>query len=169
MGLLDRLNGTRRPAPGATPRPAADVRAALLAVATADTPYVVRGGAPEGVDLVAEWRVREPVIGSGSGHIDRRLQIRMKLAPADHEVRALDLLWEITRSGRRGRLATETTHSWGNVNTVSRQWTVGKGPTGRLETTETFRFDTSALKDPLRDAVVTAGWTWRGTLRRKLR
>ncbi|MBZ4318104.1 hypothetical protein [Streptomyces huiliensis] len=171
MGLLDRLNGTRYPAPGTTPRPAADVRAALLAVATAGTPYVVRDGTPEGVHLVAEWRAREPVVGAGgNGHIDRRFQVRMKLVPADREVRALDLLWEVTRpGGRLGRLTTETSHSWGNVNTLSRQWTFGRGPTGRLEATETFDFDTSVLKNPLRDVVLAAGWTWRGTLRRKLR
>lgn len=160
MGLLDRLNGTRHPAPGTVPRPADDVRAALLAVATADTPYDVRDGAPEGVDVVAEWRVREPGVGrAGSGRVDRRLQIRMRLVPADHEVRALDLLWEVTSVGGGKRRTTGAGHSWGNVTAVSRQWTLERGPTGRLRLTETFGFDSSALKNPLRDAVLAAGWT----------
>ncbi|MFC6701340.1 hypothetical protein ACFQE4_19075 [Streptomyces thermocoprophilus] len=37
-------------------------------------------------------------------------------------------------------------------------------PEGRTQRVEVFRFDTREMTDPLRDAVVGAGWTWRGVL-----
>ncbi|MFE5022543.1 hypothetical protein ACFRAO_04195 [Streptomyces sp. NPDC056656] len=57
MGLFDKLTGTRYPDAGVIPRPAGEVRAALLAINGPDVPYVVRNGTPaEGADLVAESR-----------------------------------------------------------------------------------------------------------------
>lgn len=52
MGLFDRLTGTKRPADGVVPRPAAEVRAALLGLNRPDVPYVIRDGRAEGVELV---------------------------------------------------------------------------------------------------------------------
>ncbi|WP_149830323.1 hypothetical protein [Streptomyces tailanensis] len=38
----------------------------------------------------------------------------------------------------------------------------------RLEATETFRFDSAELRDPLRNAVLDSGWTWRAVVFGKL-
>lgn len=57
MGLLDWLTGTKRPAEGVAPKPSEEVYSALLAVNRPTAPFVVRDGQPEGVDLVAEWRI----------------------------------------------------------------------------------------------------------------
>ncbi|MFV0134699.1 hypothetical protein ACLGIH_15920 [Streptomyces sp. HMX87] len=42
------------------------------------------------------------------------------------------------------------------------------GDSGRLEATETFRFDGAELRDPLRNAVLESGWAWRGVVFGKL-
>ncbi|WP_368396484.1 hypothetical protein [Streptomyces sclerotialus] len=60
MGLFDKLTGTRYPDSGIAPRSAADLRAALLDLNQPDNPWVVRNATTKGVDLVAEWRTREP-------------------------------------------------------------------------------------------------------------
>ncbi|MEU2788803.1 hypothetical protein [Streptomyces sp. NPDC007100] len=166
MGLFDKLTGTKRPASGVAPRPAEEVRAALLGLNGTEVPYVVRSGASEGADLVAEWRISDPAWHTffARTQTDRALQIQMRLVPASHEVRALDRQLEVTWVGGTPRVAVSAAYSRGQVKTVSRHWTVGRGTGGGLEETEGFRFDSSEIKEPLRDAVLEAGWTWRGVV-----
>jgi hypothetical protein len=144
MCFFDRLTGTRYPDTDVVLRSAEDVRAALLAINGPGVPYRVRNATPaERADLVAEWRVRE---------LNLTLRTRMRLVPADREVRALDERWD-ARQREYGR---------GNAPQVSRRWTYERGPDGRRRRVETFRFDSREMKNPLRDAVLDAGWTWRG-------
>ncbi|MFJ9032269.1 hypothetical protein ACIRQP_27820, partial [Streptomyces sp. NPDC102274] len=56
----------------------------------------------------------------------------------------------------------------GQVQTVSKRWTLGGSEDGGLDATETFSFDSSDLKNPLQDTVLAAGWTWRGVVTGKL-
>jgi hypothetical protein len=165
MGLFDKLTGTKRPSSGVTPRSADDVRAMLLSLNGPDVPYVVRDGTPEGADLVAEWRIMEPAWRTffARTQVSRAIKIRMRLVPANHEVRALDQQREV-KWVEGTPVSTE--YSRGPARTTSRQWTIGRGAEGRPEMTETFRFDSSELKDPLQDAVLKSGWTWRGVIGR---
>ncbi|MFE5404068.1 hypothetical protein ACFQ9Z_22525 [Streptomyces sp. NPDC056580] len=170
MALFDRLTGTRRPADGVPPAPAEELRSALLGLSRPDAPYVVRYGAAEGADVVAEWRIAEPAWQSFflESRITHAVRIRMRLDRDGHEVRALEEQWEVTRVGDPPRLQVASTYSRGQDRTVTRRWTVGRGDDGRPEATETFRFDVSELRDPLRDTVVKSGWTWRGVVFGKL-
>lgn len=170
MGLFDKLTGTKHPDSGVAPRSAEEVRAALLGLFGPDAPYVVRGGAPEGVDLVAEWRIREPAWHAffARTQVSRLLQIQMRLDQAAREVRTVDRQFEVTWLGGTPRLALSAEYARGQVTTVSRRWKVERGADGALGATEVFRFDTSELKDPLRETVLGAGWTWRGIVFGKL-
>ncbi|WP_371656291.1 MULTISPECIES: hypothetical protein [unclassified Streptomyces] len=146
MGIFDRLTGTRYPDAGVAARSAAEVRAALLAVNGPGVPFAVRNGAPsERADLVAVWRVRELGI---------TVRTRMRLVPAQHEVRAIDEQWD----------AQTREYSRGQVTGVARDWTIERGADGRLQKTEGARFDFAEMKNPLRGAVLDAGWTWRGVV-----
>ncbi|MEC4018302.1 hypothetical protein [Streptomyces sp. H27-D2] len=162
MGFFDKMNGTKYPNSGVAPRSAKEVRAALLAINGPDVPYVVRNATPkEGADLVAEWLIREPA--RRWTQLRRTLKTRMRLVPANHEVRAVDQMWEVEWVGdppRPKRMSRK--YGRGQVTMVSRKWTYERGADGRRHKTETFRFDTADMKDPLRDAVLDAGWTWRG-------
>ncbi|MEV5340267.1 hypothetical protein AB0K93_17580 [Streptomyces sp. NPDC052676] len=170
MGLFDKLTGTRRPADGVVPSSADEVRAALLGLNRSDVPYVIRDGAAEDADLVAEWRMAEPAWQTVfvESQLSRAVRIRMRLVESDHEVRALEEQWEVTRVGDPPRLQISSQYSRGPDRTVSRHWTIGRGDNGRLEVTETFRFDGAELRNPLRDAVLKSGWTWRGVVFGKL-
>ncbi|MDJ1131297.1 hypothetical protein [Streptomyces iconiensis] len=165
MGFFDRLTGTRRPGGEVAPRPAEDIRELLLGLNGPDVPYVVRDGAPEGVDLVAEWRLLEPAWQTffARAQLSRRIRIRMNFALPGHEVRALDEHWKVKWAGG---VPISTEYGRGPVKTTSRQWTIGRGNGGGPEVVETFRFDSSELKEPLRDTVLGAGWTWRGLVLR---
>ncbi|MEU4350206.1 hypothetical protein [Streptomyces sp. NPDC023838] len=146
MGIFDRLTGTRSPAAGVAARTAAEVRAALLAVNGPDVPFVVRNGAPsDRADLVAMWRVPQ---------LRLTVRTRMRVVPARHEVRALDEEWDARRRE----------YSRGQVTTVAWDWTIERGPNGLPRRTEVARFDFAEMKNPLRSAVLDAGWTWRGVV-----
>ncbi|MBP0449466.1 hypothetical protein J5Y04_07845 [Kitasatospora sp. RG8] len=167
MGLFDALTGTRHPGGGVAPRSAEDVRAALLGLNGPDVPYVVRNGtASEGADLVAEWRIRDPAWRTFFARTQptRTVTTRMRLVPAGHEVRALDEQQEVTWVGDTPRPASSREYSRGRVTTVSRDWKVDRGADGRLQATEVSRFDTGEMKGLLQEAVLGAGWTWRGVL-----
>lgn len=170
MGLFDKLTGTKRPADGVAPRPVAEVRAALLGLNRADVPYVIREGRAEGADLVGEWRMLEPAWQSffARARVSRVFQVRMRLVPEKNEVRSLDHQYEVTWVGDTPRLSVSAEVQRGQVQTVSKQWTLGGGKGGGLEATETFSFDSSELKNPLHDTVLGAGWTWRGVITGKL-
>ncbi|MYW65872.1 hypothetical protein GTY65_17680 [Streptomyces sp. SID8379] len=167
MGLLDRLTGTRHPDAGLSARPAGEVRAALLGVGGPDVPYVVRTGrGDENAELVAEWRVAEPTWHGFFARTDvsRVLRIRLRLVPEKHEVRAVEEQLEVTWVRGVPTLSVSAEVGRGPGRTVSRQWTLGRNEEGRLAATETFRFDSADMKDPVRQAVLDAGWTWRGVL-----
>lgn len=170
MGLFDRLTGTKRPADGVAPRTAAEVHAALLGLNRPDVPYVVRDGHEEGADLVAEWRILDPAWQTFfvRTQVSRVFQVRMRLVPDRREVRSVDQEYEVTWVGGTPRLAIAAETQRGQVQTVSKRWTLGATEDGGLEATETFRFDSSDLKDPLQGTVLGAGWTWRGVITGKL-
>ncbi|PVE04186.1 hypothetical protein OIE62_26295 [Streptomyces scopuliridis] len=170
MGLFDKLTGTKRPADGVAPRSAAEVHGALLGLNRADVPYVIRDGREEGADLVAEWRILDPAWQTFfvRTQVSRVFQVRMRLVPEKNEVRSLDQQYEVTWNGDTPRLAIAAEAQRGQVQTVSKRWTLGGGEDGGAGATETFSFDSSDLKNPLQDTVLGAGWTWRGVITGKL-
>ncbi|MER5614687.1 hypothetical protein [Streptomyces sp. NPDC002215] len=173
MGLFDKLTGTRRPSDGVVPLPVHEVRAALLALGGPEVPWVVRDGAAEDADLVAEWRIREPAWRTFflRTQVSELLQIRMRLLPDKREVRAVDRMWQVTWAGDTPRLALSAEAARGQMSVSTKSWTLGRGEggeDGEDGPTQNFGVDTSDLKDPVRDTVLAAGWMWRGVAFGKL-
>ncbi|WP_329201239.1 MULTISPECIES: hypothetical protein [unclassified Streptomyces] len=148
--FTDKYLGTRYPDENVTPRPAQELRAALLALNGPDVPFVVRHGTVKEGDLVAECRVPGLRV---------RLWTRMRLDPVKREVRALD-------EQREGSFAEHTRgqRSSGPAHAVYWVYEKQKSPDGREHRVRTVRFATSQIKDPLRQTVLDAGWTWSGVL-----
>ncbi|MEE1834193.1 hypothetical protein [Streptomyces sp. SP17KL33] len=170
MGLFDKLTGTKRPPDNVAPRSAAEIQVALLGLNSPEVPYVIRDGRAEGADLVAEWRILDPVWRTFfvRAQVSRIFQIRMRLVPEKNEVRSLDQQYEVTWVDDNPRLVIAAEAQRGQVQTVSKRWTLGGGRDGGLEATETFSFDSSDLKNPLQNTVLSAGWTWRGVITGRL-
>ena len=57
MGLLDWITGSKSAPPGVARQPVAALRQAMLASNRDTAPFIIRDGAPEGADLVAEWKI----------------------------------------------------------------------------------------------------------------
>jgi hypothetical protein len=170
VGLFDKLTGTQRPADGVTPASPREVRTALLGLNRPDLPYVIRDGAPEDADLVAEWRLAEPIWQTFfvQSQLSRALRIRMRLDHEDHEVRALEEGWEVSRVGNPPRLEVSSQYTRGPSRTVSTHWGIRQGADGSREAAKTFHFDSSDLVNPLRNTTLKSGWTWRGVVFGKL-
>ncbi len=152
MGLWNKLTGTRHPDGRTAPLSHTAVRAVLLALDGAEVPYRVRNALlAEKADLVAECRIQR---------VGVRLKTRMRLVPDEQEVRFLHERWENRPAGNAG-----TQYGRGHAPAVFRQWETRQGPDGRRHKVEVFRFDTREMTDPLQNAVLGAGWTWRGVFR----
>ncbi|MFE9839114.1 hypothetical protein ACFYP4_28855 [Streptomyces sp. NPDC005551] len=150
--MWDRLTGTRRPGSSVAPLPPSAVRATLLGLNGPDVPYRVRNASPaEKADLVAECEIRR---------VGVRLKSRMRLVPDKYEVRVLHERWE-----NRTHTNADKQYGLGHAPAVFKQWGHEQGPDGKRRRTEVFRFDTREMTDPLQDAVLGAGWTWRGVFK----
>ncbi len=162
MGLFDKLTGTKHPAEGVAPRTAAEVYNALLGLNRPDIPWIVRDGRPEGADLVAEWRIQDPIWYSSFAdiHSGSLVQIRMRLVPERNEVRSLDQEYDVSWIGNAPSLTVRKSAERGQVHVASKQWTFG----GKDGVTETYSANTSDMKHPLQETVLAGGWTWRGVV-----
>ncbi|MEU3405925.1 hypothetical protein ABZ766_18570 [Streptomyces sp. NPDC006670] len=152
MGRLrDKLTGTAHPRGGVVPRPAEEVRAALLAAAGPQARFTVREATPKdgGADLVAECLIPA---------LDVTLRTRMRLDAGAHAVRVLEERWAPTSEGANRQ------YGRGPSDMVYRQWEFRKAADGSRQKVETFRFSTRDMRVPLQKAVLGAGWTWRGVL-----
>ncbi|MCY0931881.1 hypothetical protein OTB20_38060 [Streptomyces sp. H27-H1] len=148
--FTDKWTGTKHPRTGTRPHPAAELRAALLALNGPHTRFTVREGtAKEKADLVAEFELPA---------IEVTLKTRMRLNPDAHELRVLEERWEPTADNARRQ------YGRGPADKVYRQWETTAGPDGRRQKTETSRFSSQDMRAPLQRVVLGAGWTWRGTL-----
>jgi hypothetical protein len=170
MGLFDFLTGTKRPAAGVAPKSAAEVRAALVAVGRPTAPFVVRDGAAEKVDLVAEWRIVDAKwyeIFAKAG-LTKVFKVLMRLDPQKNEVRAVDQEWSVEWRAGVPNLTLAASAFRGQQ--VSTEFGTAYAFTETLEFGQVYRykFATKEIKTPLQKAVTDSGWTWRGVAFGKL-
>ena len=171
MGLFDWMTGSKSAPPGVPRLAVPALRKGLLAINRDTAPFKIRDGKPEGVDMVAEWRIVDAKwyeIFAKAG-IQRVFKVLMKFDEAKGEVRAVDQSWEVewragvpvltaTAEGFRGQsweksfeavYAFREDLSWGEVYS--------------------YKFDTDEIKKPLVAAAQAAGWGWRGLAWRSAR
>ena len=161
MGLLDKLTGTRPAKPGVAPVPVNDLRLELLGLNRATAPWQVRDGAADGCDLVAEWRIVDAQwqgIFATYG-LNKVFRIKMKFDEVAHEVRNIDE--QATVSWRDGIPSVSKSWSRGQINETEYGKAVGFTEKGELGQVYNYKFRSSEIKDPLRDAVTEHGWGWK--------
>lgn len=170
MGLFDWLTGTRSAPAGTARMPVTALREHLLAVDRDTAPFRVRDGAPEGVDLVAEWKIVDAEwyeIFAKAG-LERVFKVLMKFDAAKGEVRAVDQEWEVewragvpdlslAASAFRGQ---KWEASFGTAYAFREDLSYGQ--------VYQYRFKTDEIKKPLIEAAQQAGWGWRGVAFAKL-
>jgi hypothetical protein len=164
MGLRDRVSklmGNAPAASGVEPIGVEELRSVLLGLNRESAPWQVRDGAEEKCDLLAEWRI---VDARWSGvFFDYGLQkvyrTRLRFDEDHHEVRHVDQ--ETSLEWRDGVPQIGRMWSSGQLDEVEYGRGIAFTEEGALGEVYDYRFRSSEIKDPLRDAVVAHGWGWK--------
>jgi hypothetical protein len=170
MGLFDWLTGSKAAPAGVARQPASELRARLLGVNRDTAPFVVRDGAGEGVDLVAEWRIvdaRWYEIFAKAG-LERVFKVLMKFDEAKGEVRAVDQEWELDWRAGVPSLALSASAFRGQKAEISFGTAFAFREDASYGKVYDYRFNTRELKAPLIEAAQAAGWGWKGVAFGKL-
>jgi hypothetical protein len=170
MGLFDFLTGSK-PAPTGVPRqPRPMLRNALLGLNRDTSPWHIRDGAPEGCDLVAEWKIVDArwyeIFAKAS--LTKVFKVLLKFDEQKGEVRAVDQEWTVEWRAGVPTLAIsaeafrgqKVEMSFGTAYAFKEDLSFGK--------VYEYRFKTSEIKDPLQRAVAENGWAWKGVAFGKL-
>ena len=168
MKLWDWMTGSRPAPKGAKAESVSKLRARLIGINRETAPFKIRSGEPEGVDLVAEWKIVDAkwyAIFSKAG-TKRVFKVLMNFDEDKHVIRAQDQSWEVEweagapnlqlSASAKGKAFKGT--SW--EKSYEKVWAFRED----LSFGEIYEyyFDTSEIKDPLRNAVAAAGWGWKG-------
>jgi hypothetical protein len=154
-----------------TPTLSADeVRQRLFTLNRETSPYQIIDGAPQQVDLIAEWKIVDAKWYElfAKANLTKVFRIYMKFDPAKHEVRAKDE--EFTVEWRAGvpSLSISASKFQGQVTSVefgtayafTEQFAPGQ--------VYNYRFSTSEMKKPIQEAVAACGWKYKGVAFGKL-
>ena len=171
MGLFDFLTGSKAAPAGVARQPRAAVREVLLALNRDTAPWHVRDGAPEGCDLVAEWKIVDArwyeIFAKAS--LTKVFKVLMKLDEAKGEVRAVDQEWTVEWRAGVPVLAVSAEAFRGQKVEMSfgTAYAFKEDLSGWGKVYE-YRFRTSEIKDPLQEAAGQCGWGWKGVAFGKL-
>lgn len=170
MALFDWFIGAKGPAGGDVAQSSDAVRAALPGINRPGSPHVIRDGGPEGVDLVAEWRIVDSARydSFARARVQKANQTHMRFDPAQQEVRALDRERAVIWRNGVPELAATKESGRGQINRTSREVTFVRDSDGGIVKESDESFSTGEFKPLLREAVIGAGWTWRGITPGKL-
>ena len=167
MGFFDFLTSTRRPAAGVPAVSADQLRQRLLAINRPTAPYTIGDGAADGIDVVAEWRIVDAQwyeIFAKAG-LKKTFRILMNFDAEKHEVRAQDRELEVSWSAGVPTLSLQASAFRGQKQEISFGTAYAFTEELRPGVVYNYRFNTKELKQPIQDAVVASGWTYRGVVK----
>ncbi len=170
MGLFDFITGSKGPAAGVARIPAAELRTALLALNRDGAPWQVRDGAPEGCDLVAEWKIVDArwyeIFAKAS--LTKIFKVLMKFDDTRSEVRAVDQEWTVEWRAGVPALALSAEAFRGQKVEMSFGTAIGFRENFSPGVIYEYRFSTKEIKEPLQRTVSASGWGWKGVAFGKL-
>ena len=170
MGIFNFITGSKSAPAGVPRQPKAALREALLGLNRDCAPWQVRDGEPEGVDLVAEWKIVDArwyeIFAKAS--LTKVFKVLMKFDEEKGEVRSVDQEWTVEwRAGVPTlKLSAEAFRgqkvemSFGTAYAFKEDLEFGQ--------VYEYRFKTAEIKAPLQEAAAKAGWGWKGVAFGKL-
>ncbi len=163
MGMFDVFTGTKRPPDDTPVRAPGQVYDSILAINRPTAPFVIRDGRPDGVDLIAEWRIVDArwfEIFAKAG-LSKTFRVLLQLDPERSEVRAVDQEWEV--EWRAGVPSLHAAASGFRGQKTSVQFGTAYAFTEELEFGQVYnyRFTSGELKKPIQEAVAASGLTYR--------
>ena len=170
MGMFDWVTGSKPAPKGVARLPVAALREGLLGVNRPTAPFQVRDGTPEGVDLVAEWKLVDAQwcqIFAKAG-LKKAFKVLMKFDEARGEVRAVDQEFEVEWRAGVPHLHLNAEAFRGQKWEASFETVYAFREDLSFGKVYEYRFSTPEMKDPLGEAALQAGWGWRGVAFGKL-
>lgn len=147
-----------------------EVRQRLLMLNRETAPYQIIDGAPQKVDLIAEWKIVDAKWFEifAKANLTKVFRIYMKFDAVKHEVRGKDE--EFTVEWRAGvpSLSISATKFQGQMTSV--EFGAAYAFTEELKpgVVYNYRFNTSEIKKPIQEAVAACGWGYKGVAFGKL-
>lgn len=170
MSIFSWLTGSR-PAPvGVAREPVAALRKRLLALNRDTAPFVIRDGGPEGVDLVAEWKIVDAQwyeIFAKAG-VKRVFKVLMKFDETRGVVRSADQEWSVEWRAGVPDLSLAGSAFRGQQWEISYESVHAFREDGSWGEIYSYRFNTGEIKGPLHTAAAEGGWGWKGVAFGKL-
>jgi hypothetical protein len=170
MGAFDFLTGTKRPAAGVPALPAPAVIERLMALNRPTAPWQIMPGAAENVDLIAEWKIVDArwyeIFAKAS--LTKVFRIYLKLDSASREVRAMDREYTLSWSAGVPSLTAAVSSFKGQTTSVEFGTAYAFTETLAPGQVYKYKFNTNEIKNPIQDAVVACGWTYKGVAFGKL-
>jgi hypothetical protein len=169
MGLFDGVTGSRAADAGVPPVPAAELKVALLALNSDSLPWRVVATTNPDDQVFWAWKIHERRwrrLFTGT-HGRWRIRILMDFREDRHEIRSVDEEFSVaTAGGFSGWLGGffSLSYNRGQILQSRSQWTFGKRPDGHFGVLEHERLSSEKVKEALRQAVTSHGWTWHGNL-----
>ncbi len=170
MNVMSWLTGSRPAPKGVERQSVAALRKALMALNRPTSPFVVRDGKKEGVDLVAEWKIVDAQwyeIFAKAG-IKRVFKVLMKFDEARGEVRSTDQAFEVEWRAGVPVLTAAGSAFRGQQWEMSFESVSAFREDGSWGEIYSYRFNTGEIKGPLNKAAAEAGWGWKGVAFEKL-
>jgi hypothetical protein len=170
MGIFDFITGSKAAPAGTVRQPKAALREALLGLNRPTAPWQVRDGAPEGCDLVAEWRIVEAKwyeLFAKAG-LTKVFKVLMRFDEQKGEVRAVDQEWTVEWRAGVPSLSLSAEAFRGQKVEMSFGTAFAFKETLEYGQVYEYRFKTSEIKDPLQEEVLRLGWGWKGVAFGKL-
>jgi hypothetical protein len=168
--MFDWLTGNKAAPAGVARQSVPELRARLLAANRDTAPFVIRDGAPEGVDLVAEWKIVDASwyeIFAKAG-LEKVFKVLMKFDEAKGEVRAVDQEWEVAWRAGVPSLSLSASAFRGQKAEISFGTAFAFREDASYGKVYDYRFNTKEIKTPLVEAAQSAGWGWKGVAFAKL-
>jgi hypothetical protein len=141
-----------------------EVRQRLLTLNRETAPYQIIDGAPQNVDLIAEWKIVDAKWYElfAKANLTKVFRIYMKFDAAKHEVRAKDEEFEV--SWRAGVPSLSISVSKFQGQTTSIEFGTAYAFTEELAPGQVYkyRFSTNEIKKPIQEAVAACGWSYKG-------
>jgi hypothetical protein len=171
MGFFDWISGSRGAPDGVARQTSETLRHAMLAINRPTAPFRVRDGGPEGVDLVAEWRIVDARWYEifAKANLTRVFSVLMRFDESRGEVRAVDQEWAVQWRAGVPTLGASTEAFRGQKIEMSFGGAYAfKEDLSGWGKVYQYRFRTSELKDPLIEVAQANGWGWKGVAFGKL-
>jgi len=142
----------------------------LMGVNRPTAPYRIVDGAAEGVDLVAEWKIVDATWFEifGKAGLSKAFSILIKLHPEEHEARAVDREYTVSWSAGVPSMKLAASAFRGQKQSIEFGKAYGFTETLAPGQIYNYRFETSEIKKPLQEAILSCGWTYKGVAFGKL-